>query len=109
MAMVGTSPQRAAEMWSDGIVRASPALFGSSRERPAVGFMAGFLQARGLLKVERELLRLSGKDGRNTRHHVGVDRFRSLFGSLRVAGSTVIRNLIGAAADNSPHRETTAL
>jgi hypothetical protein len=32
--------------------------------------MVGFLQARERLKVERELLRLSGKDGRDTRHHV---------------------------------------
>ena len=42
-----------------GIVRASGAPFVSSPERPAVGFMAGFLQARERLKVERELLRLS--------------------------------------------------
>ena len=46
-----------------GTGKASPALFGSSRERPAVDFMVGSLQARGRLKVERELLRLSGKDG----------------------------------------------
>ena len=46
-----------------GIGKVSPVLFVSSPERPAAGFMAGFLQARGLLKVERELLRLSGKDG----------------------------------------------
>ena len=49
-----------------GIVRASRAPFGSSRERPAVGFMVGFLQARERLKVARELLRLSGDDGRDT-------------------------------------------
>ena len=30
-----------------GIVKASLAQFGSSPERPAVGFMVGFLQARG--------------------------------------------------------------
>ena len=48
-----------------GIGKVSPALFGSSPERPAVGFMAGFLQARERLKVERELLRLSGDDGRD--------------------------------------------
>jgi len=52
------------------IVRASGAPFGSSPERPAVGFMVGSRQARERLKVERELLRLSGKDGRDTRHHV---------------------------------------
>jgi hypothetical protein len=46
-----------------GIGKVSPAPFGSSPERPAVGFMAGFLQARGRLKVARELLRLSDKDG----------------------------------------------
>ena len=41
----------------------SLALFGSSPERPAVGFMVGSRQARERLKVERELLRLSDKDG----------------------------------------------
>jgi hypothetical protein len=46
-----------------GIVRASLAQFGSSPERPAVDFMVDFLQARGRLRVERELLRLSDKDG----------------------------------------------
>jgi hypothetical protein len=49
-----------------GIGKVSPALFVSSRERPAVGFMAGSRQAPGPLKVERELLRLSGDDGRDT-------------------------------------------
>ena len=49
-----------------GIGKVSPALFGSSPERPAVGFMAGFPQVRGRLKAERELLRLSDKDGRDT-------------------------------------------
>ena len=49
-----------------GIGKVSPALFGSSPERPAVGFMAGSRQARGRLKDERELLRLSGDDGRDT-------------------------------------------
>ena len=48
-----------------GIEKVSPSQFGSSPERPAVGFMAGFLQARERLKVERELLRLSGDDGRD--------------------------------------------
>jgi hypothetical protein len=43
--------------------KVSPALFVSSRERRAVGSMVGFLPARERLKVERELLRLSGKDG----------------------------------------------
>ena len=46
-----------------GIGKVSRALFGSSPERPAAGFMVGFLQARGRLKVGRELLRLSDKDG----------------------------------------------
>jgi hypothetical protein len=48
---------------------------------PAVGFMAGSRQAPGPLKVERELLRLSGKDGRDTRHHVkdeGIFKGRKL-------------------------------
>ena len=49
-----------------GIGKVSPALFVSSRERPAVGFMAGSRQAPGPLKVERELLRLSGNDKRDT-------------------------------------------
>ena len=49
-----------------GIGKVRPALFGSSRERPAVGFMAGSRQAPGPLKVERELLRLSRADGRDT-------------------------------------------
>ena len=49
-----------------GIGKVGPVLFGSSRERPAVGFMAGSRQAPGPLKVERELLRLSGDDGRDT-------------------------------------------
>ena len=49
-----------------GIGKVSPVLFGSSPERPVVGFMAGFLQVRGRLKVARELLRLSGDDGRDT-------------------------------------------
>jgi hypothetical protein len=49
-----------------GIGKVSPALFVSSRERPAVGFMAGSRQAPGPLKVERELLRLSGDDRRDT-------------------------------------------
>ena len=48
-----------------GIVRVSRALFGSSPEKYAVGFMAGFLQARGRLKVARELLRPSDNDGKN--------------------------------------------
>jgi len=49
-----------------GIGNVSPALFVSSREKPAVDFMAGSPRDRGLLKVERELLRLSGDDGRDT-------------------------------------------
>src|SRR6476620_9886934 len=49
-----------------GIGKVSPALFVSSRERPAAGFMVGSRQAPGPLKVERELLRLSGNDGRDT-------------------------------------------
>ena len=64
-----------------GIGKVSPALFVSSRQRPAVGFMAGSRQAPGPLKVERELLRLSGKDGRGTRHHVkdeGIFKGRKL-------------------------------
>ena len=43
--------------------------------------MVGFLQARERLKVERELLRLSGDDGRGTRHHVkdeGIFKGRKL-------------------------------
>ena len=54
-----------------GIVRASRAPFGLSRGGPAVGFMVGSRQAPGPLKVERELLRLSGDDGRHRAHHVG--------------------------------------
>jgi hypothetical protein len=50
-----------------GIGKVSPALFGSSPERPAVGSMAGFPQVRERLKVERELLRLSDKDGQKWR------------------------------------------
>jgi len=49
-----------------GIGKVSRAPFGSSPERPAVGSMAGFPQVRERLKVERELLRLSGDDGRDT-------------------------------------------
>ena len=49
-----------------GIGKVSPALFVSSRERPAVGFMAGSRLAPRPLMVERELLRLSGDDGRDT-------------------------------------------
>ena len=45
-----------------GIGKVSPALFGSSPERPAVGFMVGCPRVRGRLKVARELLRLSGLD-----------------------------------------------
>jgi hypothetical protein len=46
-----------------GIVRASRAPLGSSPERLAVDFMAGCPRDRGRLKVKRELLRLSDKDG----------------------------------------------
>jgi hypothetical protein len=46
-----------------GIGKVGPVLFVSSSERPAVGFMAGSRQARERLKVARELLRLSDKDG----------------------------------------------
>ena len=53
-----------------GIGKVSPALFVSSRERPAVGFMAGSRQAPGPLKVERELLRLSGDDGQGLKRLV---------------------------------------
>jgi hypothetical protein len=63
MAMAGRFDVGSAQNVVLGIGKASPALFVSSRERPAVGFMAGYLQVRGRLKVERELLRLSGKDG----------------------------------------------
>jgi len=49
-----------------GIGKVSPALFVSSRERPAAGFMVGSRQAPGPLKVARELPRLSDKDGRDT-------------------------------------------
>jgi hypothetical protein len=50
-----------------GIGKVSRAPFGSSPERPAVGSMAGFPQVRERLKVERELLRLSDKDGQKWR------------------------------------------
>jgi len=70
MEMVRRFDVRSARNVVLGIGKVSPVLFGASPERPAVGFMVGFLQARGRLKVERELLRLSGKDGRDTRHHV---------------------------------------
>ena len=49
-----------------GIGKVSPALFVSSRERRAAAFTAGSRQAPGRLKVESELLRLSGDDGRNS-------------------------------------------
>ena len=49
-----------------GIGKVSPALFVSSRERLAVGFMVGCPRDPGRLKVERELPRLSDKDGRDT-------------------------------------------
>ena len=49
-----------------GIGKVSPVLFVSNPERPAVGFMADSRQAPGPLKVERELLRLSGNDKRDT-------------------------------------------
>ena len=49
-----------------GIGKVNPALFVSSPESLAVGFMAGSRQALGPLKVERELLRLSGDDARDT-------------------------------------------
>jgi hypothetical protein len=49
-----------------GIGKVSPALFVSSRERPAVGFMAGSRQAPGPLKVERELPMRNGDGGRDT-------------------------------------------
>jgi hypothetical protein len=48
------------------LVRANLALFVSSRERLAVDFMAGCRRDRGRLEVGRELLRLSGDDGRNS-------------------------------------------
>jgi hypothetical protein len=49
-----------------GIGKVSPVLFGASPERPAVGFMVGFLRDHGQWRVERELRRLSGDDGRDT-------------------------------------------
>ena len=53
------------------IGKVSPALFGSSRERPAVGFMAGSRQAPGPLKVERELRGSAATMGATPRHHLG--------------------------------------
>ena len=49
-----------------GIGKVSRALFVSSPERPAADFMVGSLQGRERSKVARELLRLSGDDGRDT-------------------------------------------
>ena len=66
MEMVRRFDVRSARNVVLGIGKVSPALFVSSRERPAVGFMAGSLRARERLKVERELLRLSGNDKRDT-------------------------------------------
>jgi hypothetical protein len=51
---------------SEHHISGAPYVFGSSRERPAVGFMAGSRQAPRPLMVERKLLRLSGDDGRDT-------------------------------------------
>ena len=65
MAMAGRFDVGSARNVVLGIGKVSPALFVSSRERPAVDFMAGSRQAPGPLRVERELLRLSGDDGRD--------------------------------------------
>jgi len=81
MEMVRRFDVRSARNVVLGIGKVSLAQFGSSPERPAVGFMAGSLRARERLKVERELLRLSGDDGRGTRHHVkdeGIFKGRKL-------------------------------
>ena len=66
MEMVRRFDVRSARNVVLGIGKVSLAQFGSSPERPAVDFMAGSLRARERLKVERELLRLSGDDGRDT-------------------------------------------
>src|SRR5689334_5961692 len=81
-----------------GIGKVSLVLFVSSPERPAVGSMVGCPQARERLKVERELLRLSGNDGpdtappRRSRGYLGeeassVMRFRQQCSARHTTGS----------------------
>jgi hypothetical protein len=85
------------------LVRANLALFVSSRERLAVDFMAGCRRDRGRLEVGRELLRLSGDDGRNS---APPTRSRGYLGeeASSLGASAAIRPAphVGQCANKSP-------